>query len=352
VLWARAFPRAATALAGGDLLRLTPRGDVELRDVRDGETIWSSRIAPRVGAAALAHAVSATGLPRLVVLAEGERRLVALDLRTGEPRWRYAARHGGVFKMRRVGRLLVVVSGDATLTALDIASGEVVWRYVGTAPFTLTPAVQGDLVIASSGIARRGSTHIAAVDAFSGAARWTADHATTAASALVSASGVAAIALSARDGVKVVGHSLADGSELFATPIGAAQVPGGGLALSAFDDVLVANLPNGRIAAVDAPSGSLRWSKVLAAPVADDTPRRLDVQLRSGALYVPQSSLAVLRPRDGAVLANVDACDLVPDMLRIDEECALFVGEESGHVGCYELGARLGVVRLAPANLV
>ena len=95
----------------------------------------------------------------------------------------------------------------------------------------------------------------------------------------------------------------------------------------------------------DARSGDTRWAQSFRAPVADDVPRRLDVQLRAGALFVPQSALGVLRPRDGAVLAQVDACDLVPDLVRVDEQCAIYIAEESGHIGCYELGTRLRVIR-------
>jgi outer membrane protein assembly factor BamB len=116
-------------------------------------------------------------------------------------------------------------------------------------------------------------------------------------------------------------------------------------AVSAFDDLVVASLPTGRVVAVDARTGATRWAQTFRSPAADDVPRRLDMQLRAGALFVPQSTLAVVRPRDGVTLAQVDACDLVPDLVRVDEQCALYVAEESGHVGCYELGARLRVLR-------
>jgi hypothetical protein len=47
---------------------------------------------------------------------------------------------------------------------------------------------------------------------------------------------------------------------------------------------------------------------------------------------------------DGAPVASIESCDLVPDLLRVDEQCALYVAEESGHLGCYELAARLSLV--------
>lgn len=345
VLWSRCLPRAATTLAGGDILRLSSRGEVELRDVRDGEILWVSKILPRSGATAHAFTVSTTGLPRIVVLAEGERQLVALDLNTGEPRWRYIARHGGAFKIRRLGRLLIVVSGDACITALDVTSGEVVWRFVGGMPFVLAPVVYRDVVIAVGGVPGRGSCRLCVIDAFTGALRWSIDHPATVASIPAGASDIAAVAVTGRDGTYVVGHHLPSGEHRLRVQVSPYGLDGRTIALNAFDDLLVANLPTGRVVGIDAETGTLRWTRVLSPPVADDTPRRLDVQIRAGVLFVPQSTLAVLRPSDGTSVANVEACDLVPDLLRIDEECALYVGEESGHLACYELGPRLSVVR-------
>ncbi len=80
--------------------------------------------------------MSAPGLPRVVVVAEGERRTVALDLRTGEARWAWTSRQGGAFKLRRVGKLLLVTTGDATVTALDLGTGEPVWRHADRGFFT------------------------------------------------------------------------------------------------------------------------------------------------------------------------------------------------------------------------
>jgi outer membrane protein assembly factor BamB len=345
--WSVAVPRAATTLAGEGVLRLTQRGDVELRSADTGEALWSTRLAARVGAA-VAHPVSAPGLPRLVIVAEGERRLVALDLRTGEARWAWTSRQGGAFKLRRVGKLLLVTTGDATVTALDLGSGEPVWRHADRGSFTAAPIVHGERCLALAGEAGRGPARVVALDAYTGALRWTADAEAPACGAPVVAGETAAVALAARDGVSLAGFDLATGAERFRVPLGA--LPGvynARPAVLAFDDLVVASLPTGRVVAVDANTGSTRWTQTFRAPAADDVPRRLDLQLRAGALFVPQSTLAVLRPRDGFTLAQVDACDLVPDVLRVDEQCALYVAEESGHVGCYELGARLRVLRPA-----
>jgi len=343
--WSVPVGRAATTLAGDGLLRLTQRGDVELRAVSTGESLWSARLSPRVGAA-VAHAVNAPGLPRVVVVAEGERRLVALDLRTGEARWAWTSRQGGAFKLRRVGKLLLVTAGDATVTAIDLGTGEPVWRHADRGVFTTAALVHRDQAIALAGEGGRGPARVVSLDAYTGALQWSADADAPACCAPVATHETVAVTLATREGVTLAGYDLATGEERFRTALGA--LPGvynARPAVTAFDDLVVASLPTGRVVAVDARTGATRWAQTFRSPAADDVPRRLDMQLRAGALFVPQSTLAVLRPRDGVTLAQVDACDLVPDLVRVDEQCALYVAEESGHVGCYELGARLRVLR-------
>lgn len=345
-VWSVSAPRAQTTLAGEGLLRVGARGEVEYRAVSTGEVVWSSRVAPRVGARVLAMAVSSPGIPALAVLAEGERRLIALDLRTGEARWTYTARHSGAFKLRRVGRLLIVVSGDAAVTALDLVTGEKVWRFGDRVPFNLAPVVHGDTVYAVAGEGARGAARLYAVEAYTGALKWCAEARAPLCCPPAVTSATVAMGIATRDGVTLLGIDPQKGTEKFQLPLGV--LPGVGAArpaVSGYDEMFVANLPTGRVVSIDAEKGTPRWTQTFRAPVADDVPRRLDVQLRAGALFVPQCSLAVLRPRDGSVLAEVDACDLVPDLVRIDEQCALYVAEESGHLGAFELGARLRVLR-------
>lgn len=310
-----------------------------------GESLWSARVAPRVGSQILAHAVTAPGMPRVVVVAEGERRLVGLDLRTGEARWTYAARHSGAFRMRRAGRLLVVTSGDASVTALDLATGERVWRFGHRAPFSTAPVVHRDAVYALGGDGARSPARLHALGAYTGALLWSAESDSPACGLPCATGDTVAVPLLTREGVSLLGLDATTGEERFCTPLGVTGPGGARPAVTAFDDCFIANLPTGRVVALDADTGRLRWAHTFRAPVADDVPRRLDVQLRAGALFVPQSSLAVLRPRDGTVLAELEACDLVPDLVRVDEQCAVYVAEESGHLGCFELGARLRVIR-------
>ncbi|MDI7268180.1 MAG: PQQ-binding-like beta-propeller repeat protein, partial [Myxococcota bacterium] len=130
---------SAASIAAGSrgLARASADGRVVMLDLSTGAQVWSSRVQPRVGRPA-GIAVGPGRTPRLLVLAEGTgpgRRLVALDVHTGEQRWRFSARRGGApgdgFEFVRAGRLLVVACGDASIYAIDSDIGAVVWRFGG-----------------------------------------------------------------------------------------------------------------------------------------------------------------------------------------------------------------------------
>ena len=81
-----------------------------------------------------------------------------------------------------------------------------------------------------------------------------------------------------------------------------------------------------------------------AGAVEGDRPRRLEPVLRSGALFVPQTEVHVVRPQDGTLLGQLPG-DIIPDLLRVDERCDVYIAEESGHMAAYSAAARLSLVR-------
>ena len=93
-----------------------------------------------------------------------------------------------------------------------------------------------------------------------------------------------------------------------------------------------------------AATGEVRYRHVFADGYEGDRPRRLDPVLRAGALFVPQTSVHVVRPHDGALLGTV-ATDLIPDLVRVDDRCDVYVAEESGHLTAFGAGARLSLVK-------
>ena len=123
-----------------------------------------------------------------------------------------------------------------------------------------------------------------------------------------------------------------------------AAIPSPTVAWLSVDGSVVGNSSAGTLLCVDSKDGGIRYSHVFPRHVDADQPRRLEPVLRSGALFVPQHQVHVVRPRDGEILGTVPT-DLIPDLLRVDERCDVYVAEESGHVAAFGAAARLTLVR-------
>lgn len=340
-LWARREPAAASFMTGTVLVRVSGDGRVSLCDPIDGEPFAQARITPRVGPPC---GILAGGgpIPPVAVLGEGRGRLVAVDLRTAELRWRFATPGPGSFVLTRSGRILLCVRGDGTLSALDVANGELLWRVAIDGRFTLAPAIHGDRVIAVSGACGDEEAELHAIDLFSGRTLWQRTLDRPLLSAPLAGADTVAIALGAPRGAQLCGFSLEDGERSWSAPDPGAALGGAALAI---DRTLIVNGPLGHAAAIDLDNGEAQWRRRLAHPVADDVPRRLEPVLRGGALFVPAAQVHVLRPHDGSSIADAISCDLVPDWMRVDERGWIYVAEESGHLSAFAPRPQLTLVR-------
>jgi outer membrane protein assembly factor BamB len=344
IVWKQPVARAATVMTPSGIARLDPNGGLELRSLATGEPLWTTRLAPRVGAAASGVVVSAPGLPRMLILSEGARHLAAIDLFSGEVRWRHAARRGGVQRLRRAGKLVVLSAGGPALTALDVLSGEVVWRYCDRLRFAAPVAVDQDALFAIAGdgaFVGRGGARLHHLDPWSGAARWSVDlpAATSPVGAPLLAPETVVVASHGRRGTELFGFDRATGALRFQRAACAAPA-----SCMAVDEVVILNSEAGELVTVDSRDGEVRYRHVFANGADGDRPRRLEPVLRSGALFVPQSEVHVVRPRDGAILGKVPS-DLVPDLLRVDERCDVYVVEESGHLAAFAAAPRRMLVQ-------
>ena len=344
VAWRRAVQRGVSVISPVGLARLEPDGTLSLHELATGEALWTTHLAPRVGATASGAVVNAPGLPRLLVVSEGSRHLAAVDLQSGEVRWRHTARRGGVFLVRRAGKLAIVANGEPALTALDVLSGEVVWRYCDPLRFASRVAVGADALLAVSGessFVGRGGARLHELDPWSGEARWSValpPHVVSVGPPLL-ARETALVVTHGRRGTGLLGYDRKTGALRFERA--ACQAAASCMIV---DDQVVYNSESGEIAALDANDGTTRWRHVLPTGGDGDRPRRLEPVLRSGALFVPQVEVSVVRPRDGALLGRI-ATDVIPDLLRVDERCDVYVAEESGHLAAFAAGPRLSLVR-------
>ncbi|HWA74974.1 MAG TPA: PQQ-binding-like beta-propeller repeat protein [Polyangiaceae bacterium] len=342
VLWRVPGPRAACVATPLGVARVHQDGLLELIDLERGEARFSTRLRPRATIGAAGALVNAPGLPRLLVLAEGDRSVTAIDLVSGDVRWRYSARRPTNYRLRRAGKLLLAAGGDSALVALDVVTGEVVWRVRDRLPFSGDLCVDKDSAFALAG-GPIGPARLFHVDLWSGAVRWMheLDDRPVSGQAPLVASGRVMVPVRDRRGVGVTALFRDNGEAAWRHEPGLTSPMTAWLAV---DDTLVANSASGALLSIEAETGCLRFNHVFSSPVDADQPRRLEPVLRNGALFVPQHRVHVVRPRDGEVIGSVPT-DLIPDLLRVDERCTVYIAEESGHLAAFAVAPKLELVR-------
>jgi len=341
VLWSTPSARATSMIAGRHLLRLHEDGELELCDVATGDVDARARLAAHPGGHPSAQFVGGGDLPPMAIICEGHRSLVAVDLRTGQPRWRFKCRGEAGIRMASSGRVLVVVSGDSAIDALDISSGEVVWRFSDRVRFCLAPAIVDDVVVAPSGEPGGGAGAIYGIELYTGRLRYQEKLPAAPSARPIAAGGLAVLPFGGSRQARLAAIDPQDGRERWVC-----HDPGldnGGCALEV-DGTLMVNTPRGRLTAIGLDNGEARWSSALSNPLTDDVPRQLMPQLRQGALFVPSAQVHVVRPSDGGSLTSSMACDLVPDFMCVDERGWLYVAEESGHLRAYASAPHLSLV--------
>jgi outer membrane protein assembly factor BamB len=342
VLWRRPAPPAASVVTPAGLVRIQSDGTVRMHELASGETQFATYLAPRPGRGPSGALVHAPGLPKLLVLAEGERSVTAIDLVSGDVRWRYTARRPAGYRLRRAGKLMIVSGGDSALMALDVVTGEVVWRLRDRLPFSGDSVVDRDAVYAIAG-GPVGPAKLHHIDVWSGNCVWSRDlgeRPMPGQAPLLTPHFVVTITRDRR-GVGVSALDRQTGEPAWEHEPGLASATTAWLAI---DDALLANSASGTLLCLDSATGRFRYSHVFARHIDADQPRRFEPVLRGGALFIPQHQVHVVRPRDGEILGTVPS-DLIPDLLRVDERCDVYIAEQSGHLAAFGAAPRLTLVK-------
>lgn len=341
ILWQRAWPSGARVVTPSGLVRIEPDGRLSCHHLDDGEVRFSLRIKPKPQGGATGAVLYGPSLPKLLAVTEGDRQVTGIDLVSGEVRWRFTAKRPAPYRVRRAGRLLIVSGGSPLLQAIDGVSGEVVWSLRSPLPFSGDVALSHDTACTLSG-APGGSWLLHRLNPWSGVQDWVVEleeRPLGRAPLLTPKSVVVPIADGARVGA--VGFDRETGKKLWE------QAPGlveGATAWLGLDDSVLVNCQSGILLALEAETGAVRFNHVFSSGSAADQPRRLEPVLRSGALFVPQQSVQVVRPQSGEILGALPS-DLVPDLIRVDERCDVYVAEESGHMAAFSAAPKLSLVR-------
>ena len=344
VVWRRETDRSESrlALAGRDgVVRVSPSGLVEMIDIATGVQRWSANLAARSGGSPVVLCVDHGPVPGVVIVAEEERKLVALDLRTGEPRWRFTVPRGGRFALRRHGKLLYVSSNDAVLVAVDIEDGSLVWRFPERTRFSLPPAVEGELLVVPGGRYGKQEGKLFGLNALSGEPLWEHHLNGSALTSPISSGKTCLVPVRLGRRSDLVAIDMETGRERWRVPCdGWAE----SCALMALDDTFIVNAAGGTMRCFNAKDGAELWNTVLGPACSDDVPLSLRVTLRGGVLFVPADTIYVVRPENGEVVHSLGGDPPVPDIMQVDSSCAVFMAEESGHIAMYELVRRFSVV--------
>jgi outer membrane protein assembly factor BamB len=344
VEWQVPVARAVSVATPAGLARMAPDGTLCVHDLANGLVALRTWVAPRRGGPMAGAVVHTPGLPRLLIVTEGEKHLVAIDLMSGETRWRMNWGGGGTLRMRRAGRLLLIAGGQNSLSAIDVVSGDVVWRVRDRFRFRQAPLIDGEECFVIAGGAGNPSA-LYRISALSGEVKFRTALAVSERhiEGELMRSGNSVVVLGRdRKGAKFMGYDRTSGA-----PVWTSICPDvfSGSACIAVDDRIIANTPTGQLIGLDGHTGHVVYKRALGRVTETDTPKRLEPVLRSGALFVPHPDVHVIRPDDGAVLARVEGAEAIPDLLRVDESCDIFMAEESGHLVAFGTTARLSLVR-------
>jgi hypothetical protein len=342
VIWVREGLGGAAWMLGRTLMRQTEDGTLELADIEHGESYGEVRVTARGASLSSVLHVAPQEAPPVAVVSDGRSRLGAIDLRTGEPRWRLPVR--GVLSLERVGRVVVVLASDGTLSAVDAISGETLWQFRDGVRFRFSPAIASETVVVCSGEPASSVSRVYGIDLLSGEQRWLREVELPCAAAPIVMGKRVALSLGPRRHAVLTSIEPRDGTLTW-------MVPDPGLAHGAsalvVDRSLIVNSAHGLLTALDLNDGELRWQKRLSDRVADDVPRRLEPVLRGGALFVPSGGLVHVVRADGQSIGDPLRCELVPDVLRVDERSWVYVGEESGRLAAFAPAPRLTLVHSA-----
>jgi outer membrane protein assembly factor BamB len=145
-------------------------------EAKSGKILWRAPLqynpwgGPSVAADLVVVGGSTIGYdPKVLKQARGE--IVALDLASGQVKWRKELSGGGIVSCVALGKdLAIAACTDGKVRAYQLKAGQLQWSYDGKTPLFAPPALAGNVVYAGD---LKGVVH--AIDLANGTAKWTLD---------------------------------------------------------------------------------------------------------------------------------------------------------------------------------
>jgi outer membrane protein assembly factor BamB len=149
-------PRSSPAVAGGKVVTFGVGGVLSCLDAADGKVLWRKdefpKVVPRFFTSMSPLIVDGTVIAYLG--GPGNGALVALDLATGNPTWRWAVEgpdYGSPVLMTADGTKQIVTPTEKSIVGVGAADGKLLWQIPfvpqGRAYNSATPVVDGSTVI-------------------------------------------------------------------------------------------------------------------------------------------------------------------------------------------------------------
>ncbi|MGH9025912.1 MAG: PQQ-binding-like beta-propeller repeat protein [Acidimicrobiia bacterium] len=318
--WIRSVEGSPASIAADDELAVVVAHVVSALEPCDAGTVrWEADVP---GASLHPPALS-----EHTVLVSGGDHVAALERSSGLERWAASVPAAGPVALvtdPRGMEVALVASEDGTLAARDADTGRLRWSMHHTGELWAPPAVDDDAGAVAAVWSGFDDPRLRVVDLRSGAARWAVAVDSYVAAPIVVEGAVLVAQGNGDFSGRAVAYALADGAELWSTPLPASFQPGTVPVADTGEIAAVDRL--GTVTLLDVATGTIRWQRALRRPVLHTrvllTPAAVVITDEWGEVVVLDRDDGARRRRvrpGGFPVGAAVACDQMLVALRLTE---------------------------------
>src|SRR5690554_3400490 len=342
VLWAREARGHRLTLAHDRIVREAITGDIDVCQLEDGDTVFEYESSAMERPAHRPLIATGTAFPPTAIVSEAVDRLVALDLRTGERRFRFVSRTRKLIHFTVAARLLVVADEDGSVHGIDLATGEIVWRFSADTSFKEAPIVAEDTVLARAVGGEDGRGSIYAIDLFRGNLLYRLPIEGHLRGTPMSHQGILLLVVRKGGEPLIRAFDLRSGDERYEI-----DDPGisSGAGATTHEGRLYVHGAWGELTAIQIDDGSTLYRTEISAGEGDELPHDLRPIVHGSVILLPGNSVTMIRAEDGFPLRASIPTELIPDKLLVGENGWIYIVEASGQLEAYAPIPHLSLVR-------